>query len=315
MTERMPPRVSVRQLVKRYGAVEAVGGISFEVAAGEIFGLLGPNGAGKTTTLECILGLRRPDAGAIAIDGIDALAQPERARQRVGAQLQAATLQDKITPRQALRLFAAFYRESADADELIGRFALSAKADAPFDALSSGQKQRLFLALAFVNKPQLVILDEPTAGLDPLARRALHRLIADARDAGHTVLLSTHDLEEAHRLCNRIGILDAGRLVAVARPGDLAAGAKAAPRVTVRTAKPLDPARIKSWPHVTSCEFRDPGWLLGTSDLNRTIIALVKELEAEGNELLDLQIQRPSLEDAFIELTGRPWVPPPPESD
>jgi ABC-2 type transport system ATP-binding protein len=305
----MPPRVSVRKLMKRYGALEAVCDISFEVAAGEIFGLLGTNGAGKTTTLECILGLRRADAGAIAIDGIDALAQPERARQRVGAQLQAATLQDKITPRQALRLFAAFYREPADVDELIERFALSAKADTPFDALSSGQKHRLFLALAFVNNPQLVILDEPTAGLDPQARRALHRLIADVRGSGHTVLLSTHDLEEAQHLCNRIGILDEGRLLAVARPGDLTAGAKAAPRVAVRTAKPLDPARIKSWPHVTSCEFRDQGWLLSTSDINRTIISLVKELETEGNELLDLQIQRPSLEDAFIELTGRPWVP------
>ncbi|HUJ43983.1 MAG TPA: ABC transporter ATP-binding protein [Opitutaceae bacterium] len=315
MPERLPPRVSVRELTKSYGAVAAVCAISFEVAAGEIFGLLGPNGAGKTTTLECILGLRRPDAGAIAIDGIDALAEPERARQRVGAQLQAATLQDKITPRQALRLFAAFYREPANTDDLIERFALSAQADTPFDALSSGQKQRLFLALAFVNNPQLVILDEPTAGLDPQSRRALHRLIADVRSSGHTVLLSTHDLGEAHHLCNRIGILDEGRLLAVARPGDLTAGTRAAPRVAVRTAKPLDPAQIKSWSHVTSCEFRDQGWLLGTSDLNRTIISLVKELESEGNELLDLQVQRPSLEDAFIELTGRAWAPPPREPD
>ena len=164
--------------------MEAVRGVSFEVASGEIFGLLGPNGAGKTTTLECLLGLRRPDAGAITIDGIDVAAHPAQARRRVGAQLQAATLQDKITPRQALGLFAAFYREPAPVGDLLERFALAARADAPFDSLSGGQRQRLFLALAFVNQPRLLVLDEPTAGLDPQARRELHGLIAGLRTAG-----------------------------------------------------------------------------------------------------------------------------------
>jgi len=303
-------RVAVRDLTKRYGAVEAVRSVSFEVADGEIFGLLGPNGAGKTTTLECILGLRRPDAGAVTLDGVDALAHPEQAKQRVGAQLQAGTLQDKITPRQALRLFAAFYREPAAVDNLIARFALAAKADAPFESLSSGQRQRLFLALALVNNPRLLVLDEPTAGLDPLARRELHRIIVDLRASGRTVLLSTHDLEEARQLCDRIGVLHEGRLIAVARPAELVAAADAPPKLAVKTARPLPPERVKSWPGVTRCEIQDGGWLIGTTDITRTIIALGRELESEGNELLDLQIHRPSLEDAFIELTGRPWRGP-----
>ncbi len=307
--------VSVRELTKRYGAVEAVRGVSFDVARGEIFGLLGPNGAGKTTTLECILGLRRPDAGTILIDGVDAVAHPAQAKQRVGAQLQAATLQDKITPRQALGLFAAFYRAPADADDLIERFALAAKADAPFDSLSSGQRQRLFLALAFINQPQLVVLDEPTAGLDPQARRELHGIIVGLRTAGRSVLLSTHYLEEAHQLCDRVGILHEGRLIAAAPPAELMARARAVPEVAVRTARPLDGALVGSLPGVVSREPQANGWRLGTTDVNQTISALVTHVGSQGNELLDLQIHRPSLEDVFIELTGRPWSPPGPEDE
>jgi len=315
MSALLPIAVGVRDLTKRYDQVEAIRGVTFAVAAGEIFGLLGPNGSGKTTTLECILGLRRPDAGAITLDGVDAIAQPERARRRVGAQLQAAALQDKITPRQALKLFAAFYRAPAGIDELIGRFALAAKADAPFDSLSSGQRQRLFLALAFVNRPQVLVLDEPTAGLDPQARRKLHQIIAGVRAAGQTVLLSTHDLAEAHHLCDRIGILDGGRLIAVARPADLIAGGATPPRVAVKTARPLTAAQVGALAAVVNCQPREDGWLLGTTDAGRTIVALARLLEAEENPLLDLQIERPSLEDVFIELTGRAWSPPAPEDE
>jgi ABC-2 type transport system ATP-binding protein len=203
--------------------VEALRGVSFEIGKGEIFGLLGPNGAGKTTALECILGLRRPDSGSVEIEGVDALAHPEEARQRVGALLQGGALQDKITPRRALGLFASFYREPEGVDALIERFGLGEKSDSAFDTLSGGQRQRLFLALAFVNNPELVVLDEPTAGLDPNSRRELHDSIVGMRGAGRTVLLSTHDLDEAHRLCDRIGILDRGRIVSMGRPGDLVA--------------------------------------------------------------------------------------------
>src|SRR5450631_4488562 len=183
----MPVSVRVRDLARRYGRVEALRGMTFEVAPGEIFGLLGPNGAGKTTALECILGLRRPDSGEIEIAGIDALARPGEARQVCGAQLQAAALQDRITPRRALSLFASFYREPADVGGLIERFGLAEKAGEAFERLSAGQRQRLFLALAFVNNPGLVVLDEPTAGLDPRSRRELHRFIQETGRSGRTV--------------------------------------------------------------------------------------------------------------------------------
>jgi ABC-2 type transport system ATP-binding protein len=214
----MSAEVRVTNLIKHYGSLTAVDGISLEVHAGEIFGLLGPNGAGKTTTIECILGLRTPDSGAIIIDNIDAIAEPERIKQMIGAQLQATALQDKLTPREALKFFGAFYRNAIKPSQLIERFSLTEKADAPFDSLSGGQKQRLALALAFVNDPRLIFLDEPTAGLDAQSRRDLHGDILKLKADGKTVVLSTHYIEEAHRLCARIAIINAGKIVAMGTP-------------------------------------------------------------------------------------------------
>src|ERR1019366_225628 len=228
--------VSVVNLRKRYAATEAVCGVSFEVGVGQIVGLLGPNGAGKTTTLECVLGLRQPDAGSIHINGLDVQTHPTQAKLLVGAQLQAATLQDKITPRQALDLFGSFYSQSFGSDELLGRFDLEAKADVPFATLSGGLRQRLFLALALVNRPTLLVPDEPTAGLDPQARRKLRSLIGEMRSDGRTVLLSTHDLQEADELCDRIAIMDSGRIVAVASPAELIGRSESPARLIVRTA-------------------------------------------------------------------------------
>jgi len=299
--------VSVRDLTKRYGPVEAVRGVSFEVRPGEIFGLLGPNGAGKTTTIECLLGLRQPDAGSIQLDGIDALAHPTQARRLVGAQLQSAALQDKITPRQACRLFASFYAHAANVNELLDEFSLLAKADAPFDSLSGGQRQRLSLALAFVNQPRLVVLDEPTAGLDPRSRRELHRHIAGMKSEGRSVLLSTHYLEEAHLLCDRIGILHEGRIIALGTLDALIARSRAHPRLSFKTTKPLNPAEVAALPAVVSQQPLADGWMLATREVNRTIGGLVKLLEARESEMLDLQIHRPSLEEVFLELTGTAW--------
>jgi len=304
------PAVRVRGLAKRYGAVEALRDVSFDVAPGEIFGLLGPNGAGKTTALECLLGLRRADAGSIMLGGIDALAEPERAKELVGAQLQEAALQDKITPREALALFASFYRAPLAVGVLLERFALGDKADAPFDSLSGGQRQRLFLALAFVNDPRLVVLDEPTAGLDPQARRELHAMIAGWREAGRAVLLSTHYIEEAHQLCDRVGILDRGRLVAVARPDELIARSRATPRLRIVTAPALDAPTVWALAGVVASERDGGAWVLGTGDVNRTLHAVVKAAEAAGAELRDVQIRRPTLEDVCLELTGRAWAEP-----
>jgi ABC-2 type transport system ATP-binding protein len=310
-----PASVSVSELAKRYGPVEALRGVTFEVFPGEIFGLLGPNGAGKTTALECILGLRRPDSGAIAIAGIDALARPREARRTVGAQIQAATLQDKITPRRALRLFASFYGDHADVGELLGRFGLVEKADSPFQTLSAGQRQRVFLALAFVNNPGVVILDEPTAGLDPRSRRELHEIIAGIRESGRTVLLSTHDLAEAEHLCDRIGIVDRGRIVAAASPVELIAGSLPTPAISVKTARPMEAHQLEAIAGVSSCSPRGGGWLIRTTDANATMAGLVKWIDAQGNELIDLQIQRPSLEDAYLSLTGQAWPLTPKEDE
>jgi ABC-2 type transport system ATP-binding protein len=299
--------VSVAGLSKRYGVTEAVSGVSFEVGAGQIFGLLGPNGAGKTTTLECILGLRQPDSGSIQIDGSDLRTHATRAKLLVGAQLQSATLQDKITPRQALELFGSFYPQPFAGDELLERFDLEDKADAPFDTLSGGQRQRLFLALALINRPTLLVLDEPTAGLDPQARRTLRALIGDMRTEGRTVLLSTHDLEEAAQLCDQVAIMDDGRMIAIAPPSELIGHAKSPTRVVVRTAPPLTSAQVGSLPHVLGAVSSDCGWILDSAAPNRLLAELVRRTDEVGAELLDVQIRRPCLEDVFIELTGHSW--------
>src|SRR5690554_1727321 len=183
----MDPVITAAHLHKRYGSTVAVEDVSFSVAAGEIFGLLGPNGAGKTTTVECIIGLRDPDAGTIEICGIDAAREPRAVKQKIGVALQSTALHDRITPREALGLFGSMYDESTPPDELLDRFSLAGKADAPVDSLSGGQRQRLALALAFVNRPEVIFLDEPTAGLDPLSRRGLHDEIRRMRSERQAV--------------------------------------------------------------------------------------------------------------------------------
>ena len=190
----MSSQVIVRHLSKRYDSVEAVRDVSFTIEAGEIFGLLGPNGAGKTTTLECLVGLREADSGELTVCGLDVRQQPREVKQKIGVALQSTALPDQITPREALKLFASFYRAQADVPALLTRFELTEKADARFATLSGGQRQRLALALAFVNRPELVLLDEPTTGLDPQSRRELHSEILRMKEDGHTVLLSTHYL-------------------------------------------------------------------------------------------------------------------------
>jgi ABC-2 type transport system ATP-binding protein len=301
----------VHERTRRYGAVEAVRNVSFEVAPGEIFGLLGLNGAGKTTTIECLLGLRRPDSGAIEIAGADALARPDALRQLVGAQLQSAALPDKITPREALTLFASLHGQLATGvDALLKRFALQAKAGASFDSLSGGQKQRLLLALALVHEPAILVLDEPTAGLDAQARRGLHRCILEQKSSGRTVLLCTHYLDEAQQLCDRIGILHEGRLIATGTPAALIAGSQALPTVQFQTEHPLEATTVAALPGVRRQEAIASGWKMFTNDPGSTVSGLVHLLESRGNKILDLSVTRPTLEDVFLELTGRSWSAP-----
>ena len=294
----------MHDLRKRYGAVEAVRGVSFDVTEGEILGLLGPNGAGKTTTVECVIGLRDPDSGSVEICGLDARQRPREVKQKIGVALQTTALQDKITPREALELFGSFYQHRAKPDELLERFALVDKADAKFDTLSGGQRQRLALALAFVNRPEIVFLDEPTAGLDPQSRRELHGQIARTRSDGHTILLTTHDLDEAQQLCDRVAIIDHGRIVAAGTPRELMAQSQSAQSVSIVTTQPLNRNHLLSLPGVGEINEDGERVRFTTTDANRTLEALMKFLNAERIGIAELHVQKASLEDVFLELTG-----------
>jgi ABC-2 type transport system ATP-binding protein len=296
-------KVRVRDLKKRYGGIEAAKGVSFDIQDGEIFGLLGPNGAGKTTTVECTIGLREPDEGSIEICGIDARRRPRDARQKIGAALQTTALQDKITPREALTLFGSFYQEKAEPQVLLERFALTDKADAPFDSLSGGQRQRLALALAFVNQPELVFLDEPTAGLDPQSRRELHQEIMRMKRDGHTVLLTTHYIDEAQALCDRIAVISHGRIVGSGAPRDLIGQSDRLPTVTIVTAQTIDAEVWNGLAGVESLERNGTHAQFRSANATVTVAELLRRLDARGIAVSELHVQKATLEDVFLELT------------
>ncbi len=298
------PALSVRALTKRFGSVEAVKEVTFEVEAGEIFGLIGPNGAGKSTTLECVLGLCQPDSGSVLVEGIDIGLQPSDAKAVVGAQLQLSAQPDAMTPRQALTLCASFYRRAEKPQALLERFLLADKADAKFSSLSGGQRQRLALALAFINAPKIVILDEPTAGLDPPGRRELHSLIKAQQSAGRTIIFSTHYLEEARSLCSRIALINRGALVAVDTPEALIARSGTMAHIHLRTLPPLPESGVRLLHGAERCEFDGSGWRIETTAVNRTVTALAALVESNGAELQDMEIHRPTLDDVFTELTA-----------
>ncbi len=299
----MSPQVHVHDLWKAYGGVQAARGVTFDVAAGEIFGLLGPNGAGKTTTIECMLGLRQPDRGSVQIGGIDARRRPRDMQQRIGAALQTNALQDKITPREALRLFGSFYREAEAPDALLQRFDLEDQADASFHTLSGGQRRRLALALAFVNRPDVVLLDEPTTGLDPSSRRDLHRRILDMKAEGRTVLLTTHYMEEAETLCDRVAIMRRGRLVAQGAPRELMGSLGAAPSVHLETSAPLPPETFAEIEGVRDLKQAGCTIRFRSEQAHRVLAALAERLEAAGASLVELHVRRATLEDVLVEWT------------
>jgi ABC-2 type transport system ATP-binding protein len=298
------PKVMVRNLHKRYDQVQAAQGVSFDIEDGEIFGLLGPNGSGKTTTLECVIGLRQPDAGEIEVCGMDARRHPKAVKNKIGAVLQTIALQDKITPREALTLFASFYRETAPPSELLQRFGLSEKADEPFDSLSAGQKQRLAVALAFVNNPELIFLDEPTTGLDPQSRRDLHAEIMQMKRDGHTVLLTTHNIDEAEQLCDRIAIIDRGRIIAAGLPRDLIAESSSSQSVTLRTSPAIDPEWLSDVPGIEDLMVQDSTATFRTSTPAATLAAAMQAVAARQADLLELHARKARLEDLFLALTS-----------
>jgi ABC-2 type transport system ATP-binding protein len=297
----MAPAVQVRSLAYRYGPVAAVSDVTFDVAAGEVFGLLGPNGAGKTTTLECVLGLRRPAEGSAVVGGFDVVTDVGSVRQILGAQLQTTQLQDKLTPRQAIEFFRSFYRKRLAVDQLLDRFGLVEKADEPFDSLSTGQKQRVGLALAFVNDPSVVVLDEPTAGLDPSARRDLHGLIRSLKADGRTVLLSTHYVDEAAALCDRVAVIAAGRLVRVGTPAELVTSTTGRVGLVFQTDPPLPAESLAEMAGLTRV---DEGWQIETDDLSAATAAVVERVRAAGVQLVELRTVRATLEQAVLDLSG-----------
>ncbi len=299
--------VAVAGLRKLYGDFEAVKGIDFEIATGEVFGLLGPNGAGKTTTVEILEGLRSRSGGAVAVLGFDPEHQRNRIKDRIGVTLQATNLPDKITAREAIRLFAGFYSRTLDTDKLLDRLQLTEKRNTYYGRLSGGQKQRLALALALVNDPDILFLDEPTTGLDPQARLEIHGLISGLHAERRTVLLTTHYIEEAERLCDRIAIIDEGRVIAIGTPQEIRARTAGHAVIEIVCEQPVCDRRPSLSNGVVSVAVSEDckGVTIRCSHPARTLVDVVKWIDRQGVELADVHIKRPSLEDVFIELTGK----------
>jgi ABC-2 type transport system ATP-binding protein len=297
------PAVEIAHLRKTYGALVAVDDVSLSVAEGEIFGILGPNGAGKTTTVECAIGLRVPDAGTVRLLGLDPQTDRDRVHEIVGVQLQASAMPSKLRVAEILDLYRSFYRDPADVGELVEALGLAAKRDAYYKALSGGQRQRLSVALALIGRPKIAVLDEMTTGLDPGARREAWELIAGIRASGVTVLLVTHFMEEAERLCDRVAFVDNGRVVALGAPASLAARARGGKTVRFVPSAPFDDRLLTALPEVTRVERSDRHVIVtGAGDLVNVVILA---LAAAGLTARDVQLDSSNLEDAFLRLTGK----------
>ncbi len=296
--------VQVQGLTKRYGAITAVDDVSFAVRRGEVFGLLGPNGAGKTTTIECIEGLRQPDAGSIRVLGLSPLEDGYELRQRMGVQLQTAALPPRIKVGEALDLFSAFYRKKVDWRLLLEQMGLAERRGSYLAKLSGGQRQRVFIALALLNDPELVFLDELTTGLDPQARRAMWDLVRDMRSGGKTVFLTTHFMEEAERLCDRVAIMDHGKIVALDTPGNLIASLQAEHRIVFSLEQGSCEEALAQIPGVIRVE-RLGDRVIVYGQKEGLLGSVVSVLEAQGVTVSDLRTEQPNLEDVFLALTGR----------
>jgi ABC-2 type transport system ATP-binding protein len=294
--------VRVRGLHKRYGATVAVADVSFDITEGEIFGLLGPNGSGKTTTVECVQGLRRADGGALDVFGVDPMAEPLRVRRLVGSQLQESALPDRLKVWEALRLFSRISPGGPPWERLIDEWGLAGRRDAAFGELSGGQRQRLFVALALVAEPRLVILDEMTTGLDPAARRVAWDLVAAVRERGATVLLVTHFLDEAERLCDRLAFMRDGRIVGEGTPAELAASVVDTSTVHF-TAEGDDWAFLSGVTGVADVR-AEAGGRVTVTGRGPLLARVGHALVVRGIEPADLRVELPSLEDAYLALTG-----------
>ena len=298
------PAISAADVTKRYGDLTAVDGVSLEVSPGEIFGIIGPNGAGKTTFMECLEGLRLPDSGEIDVLGEDPSHPTKRWRERIGVQLQTAALPPKITVNEALALFASMYSDPADPAQLLNELGIAAKGRSYVDKLSGGQRQRVFIALALLGKPDVVFLDELTTALDPQARLAMWDVVRSIRQGGATVVMTTHYMEEAEALCDRVAVIDAGRLIALDTvPGLIASIAKGT-KVQLRTSQQLTRGIVDEIDGISDVMIAGTSvsMLWSGSGIPQAAIAAI---EATGLTVTDIRTSSPGLEDVFLALTGR----------
>ena len=299
--------ISVQGLRKSYGDFEAVKGIDFEVHTGEVFGLLGPNGAGKTTTVEILDGIRQRSSGEVRVLDYDPDKQKKQLKDRIGVCLQATNLPDKIKVVEALQLFGSLYSRMLNPDDVLKRLQLTDKRDAFYSTLSGGQKQRLAIAMALINDPSLLFLDEPSTGLDPQVRLEIHSLIEEMHGEKRTILMTTHYIEEAERLCDRVAIVDAGKIIAIGTPRELQDRSAGKSTIEIVCEQPIDAATMPEWPEATSTKLSENrrGLTVASARPARTLVEIVKWVDAQGLGLEDVHLKRPTLEDVFIELTGK----------
>ncbi len=295
--------VTVQGFTKRYGDFVAVDGISFQVRRGEVFGLLGPNGAGKTSTLECLEGLRRGDGGHLDVLGVDPGRDPRKLRDLIGVQLQVGGLPADMTCREAMRFFCA-YHGVAPRDDLLERLGLGEKRDTPYRQLSTGQQRRLALAIAVAHRPPVVLLDEPTAGLDVGSRAELHGLIGELRGEGAALILATHDMAEAEKMSDRVAILLRGRIVAAGTPREITATGAALTKVSVRTEQGSLLAEGFQPPATVRSAHQDDYLVYFSSDPAPTVAAILEAVSEGDDKLIDLRVERPTLEERFLEITN-----------
>jgi ABC-2 type transport system ATP-binding protein len=301
--------VDVRTLVKSYHHKTVVNNVSFNVRRGEIFGVLGPNGAGKTTTLEMIEGIRTPDSGTAVLAGLDIRTSKRAVQRIIGVQLQATTLFQELKVLETLQFFGSLYPKSRDPQQLLREVVLEEKAKAYPQDLSGGQRQRLALALALINDPQVIFLDEPTAGLDPQSRRMLWDIVLKLRESGKTIIITTHYMDEAQTLCDRIAIMDAGEIIALDTAPGLIARLGAQATIDCHLDGTVIPEAIRSLPHVTGIRQSNARFVIYSSEMQSTLVSLLEYATQRGIALTNLQVGTPTLEDVFLDLTGRALRP------
>jgi ABC-2 type transport system ATP-binding protein len=299
--------ISVSGLRKKYGDFEAVKGLDFDVATGEVFGLLGPNGAGKTTTVEILEGIRQRTSGEVRVLDFDPDKQKRKLKDRIGVCLQATNLPDKLKVIEALQLFGSLYSRMLDPMDLLKRLSLEEKRDAYYSTLSGGQKQRLAIALGLINDPSLLFLDEPTTGLDPQVRLEIRVLLSELRAEKRTILMTTHYIEEAERLCDRVAIVDQGRIIAIGTPRELQDRSAGKSTIEIVCGETLHGRAIPEWPEATQTTVSGDGRRLVVASARpaRTLVEIVKWVDTQGIGLEDVHLARPTLEDVFIEMTGK----------